>query len=536
MQNYNINYEGLKINAWPFKEAQKLLKRLNYKTPSKGYILFETGYGPSGMPHIGTFGEVARTVMVMKALNTIAPHIPLKLFAYSDDLDGLRKVPDNVPNPEKLKEYIGFPLSKIPDPFGKFESYAAYMNNKLKQFLDHFGFEYELHSASTHYNEGKYNEILKKTLQNTEKILQIMLPSLGEERQKNYHPFLPISQKTGQFCFDGVKSYNTEEGTICFINNLGEEENINIYNGNCKLQWKIDWAMRWAALGVDYEMHGKDLTPTAVLSAQICKILGSIPPQLYVYELFTDELGQKISKSKGNGVSIDEWLRYGTEESLALFMYDNPHSSKRLFLRNIPKYIDEYINHAKNFSQLDYTQQPELQFNNPVFYLPVQTRKISTNFKVDFGLITNLASVCNSTDPNILIEYVKKYQPNLTTDEEALVSELVNKALNFYQDFIAPNKKYLSTNENHKNQLQQLHTQLQDFFKINQYASEEEIQNQFYAIAKNIGYDKSNMKEWFLMLYQILFGQDHGPKFGSFIKIFGKDNFLELIKNQLHNN
>jgi lysyl-tRNA synthetase class 1 len=538
MQENHDNFKNLKITTWAFKEAQKLLKRLNFVPPEKGYVLFETGYGPSGLPHLGTFAEVARTCAVMKAFKILAPEIPIKLFVFSDDLDGIRKVPSNIPNQEMVSNYIGFPLSKIPDPYEEFDSYAEYMNNKLQEFLNEFGFEFEFKSASKCYFGGEFNEILKKTLDNIEAILDVMLPSLGDERRKTYNPFLPISKKTGRFCFDGVKSWNKEKATITFMNDLDEEEEISIYDGNCKLQWKVDWAGRWAGLEVDYEMHGKDLTPTSVLSSRICKILGKIPPQIYVYEFFTDECNQKISKSKGNGVSIEQWLHYGTKESLALFIFENPGSAKKLFLRLIPKFIDDHILLSKKFEEALQASNLEMQMNNPIFYMPFKSRKISLDFRLDFSLIMNVVSICCSDskkNSDLIFGYLQKYQKNLNEDERDLVFELIDKAFNFYNDFILPEKKYLELDLNGRCKLQKLHDDLIQFFQENEIeeTGDEKIQNHFYEIARSLGYEKSNMKEWFLFLYESLFGEKKGPRFGSFIKILGVKKFLEIIAQKL---
>ena len=519
------------IIAWPFLEAKKLLDLHNWKAPDKGYLLFETGYGPSGLPHIGTFGEVARTVMVMNAVKLLHSTIPLKLIVFSDDLDGLRKVPDNIPNGEDFVKYIGTPVSRIPDPFGQFESYAAYMNNNLKEFLDSFGFEYELQSSSKRYESGHFNDILYKTLEQTESILKIMLPTLGQERRANYHPFLPISQKTGKFAFGGVKSYDVSAKTITFDNDLNEEETISIENGTCKLQWKVDWAMRWAALNVDYEMHGMDLIPTVVLSKQICKLIGGgNGPLTYTYELFCDELGQKISKSKGNGVSVQDWMSFGTLESIALFMYDSPSRTKKLYLKIIPKYVDDYIKCSKHLNHDENNKADKsLIWNNPAFHIPLKKRILSENFKIDFSLIMHLASVCNPDGGKILLDYVKKYQNDLTPDEESLVDELIEKALNFYNKMIKPFKKYHQCSEEEIGYFRILTSELEKFFTENVSANEEEIQNKIYSIAKEIGYTKANMRDWFKLLYGKLFGQESGPRMGSFINMYGKENFIKLL-------
>jgi lysyl-tRNA synthetase class 1 len=536
----NFNYEKIKnkILAWPFKEAEKILQKIGNKIPEKGYVLFETGYGPSGLPHIGTFGEVTRTIMVMNALKILNPSIPTKIFVYSDDMDGLRKVPENVPNSESLKNEIGKPLTSIPDPFGQFESYAYFMNNKLKTFLDHFGFYYEFQSSTKHYKSGKYNNMLHKVIENEKQILNVMQPSLGEERSANYHPMLPINPKTGKFIFDGVISCDAVNDTITFKDENGEIQTISALDGNVKLQWKIDWAMRWAALGVDYEMHGKDLTPTAILSTQICKILGLEPPILYVYEMFTDEHGQKISKSKGNGVSMDDWLEFGTLESIALFMYEHPERSKKLYFGTIPENVDKYLKYAKELSLIHIDENSDEEtlakyYNNPAFHIPLARRLVSENFHIDFSLILNLASACNPENPQILLDYISKYQANLTNDEKSIVNELVEKALNYYNKLIKPNKKFPELDDDSIRKLEGLKAEIEQLFVTNSKKEDSEIQQCIFDTAKKLGYEKSTMKDWFKFLYLNLFGQESGPKFGSFVNIYGWENFVKLIEKRI---
>ena len=535
-----MNYKIIKdkILSWPFKEAEKILKKINNKTPEKGYVLFETGYGPSGLPHIGTFGEVARTVMVMNALKIINPEIPMKLFVYSDDMDGLRKIPDNIPNPDTLKDKIGMPLTEIPDPLGAFESYAHYMNNKLKTFLNHFGFEYEFQSSTEHYKAGKYNEMMHKVIENCDKILDIMRPSLKSERCATYHPMLPINPKTGKFIFDGKISCDPANNTITFKDECGAVQTISALNGNVKLQWKIDWAMRWAALGVDYEMHGKDLTPTVVLSTQICQILGSEPPILYVYEMFTDENGQKISKSKGNGVSIDEWFEFGTLESIALFMYEHPERSKKLYFGMVPENVDKYLKYAKELKPITQNSSDEeliAHYNNPAFHIPLKKRFVSENFHIDFSLILNLASACNPENPKILLDYISKYQAELTDDEKSIVDELIEKALNYYNKFIKPNKNFPDITDESKQKLEILKNSIAEICQDESKKSDSELQQCIFDTAKKLGYEKSTMKDWFKFLYSNLFGQNSGPKFGSFINIYGWRNFVKLINEKIEN-
>ncbi len=533
----NIDYASVreKVIAWPFKEAERVLKRVKNSTPQKGYVLFETGYGPSGLPHIGTFGEVARTVMVMNALRIIAPSIPMKLIVYSDDMDGLRKIPGNIPNGEQFQSMIGKPVSAIPDPFGEFDSYALYMNNKLRSFLDYFGFEYELYSATENYRAGKYNAMMLNVVRNCDEILRVMKPTLGEERGANYHPILPICQKTGKYVFDGVISCDDDAGTITFKDEFGDIQTISLFDGNAKLQWKIEWAMRWAALGVDYEMHGKDLTPSAVLSSQICKILGAEPPILYVYEMFTDEEGKKISKSKGNGVSVEDWLKFGSLESIALFMYEHPERAKKLHFTTILDNVDKYIKYAKDLKGLEDCQTEE-EFigvlNNPAFHIPLKKRSISKDFYVDFNLILNLASACNPDSSDVLFDYISRYQKSFTEDEKSIIEELIEKALNYYNVFVKPSKQFPSLSDEAKERL----VALRNSISVLSSESEEGIfQQNILDVGKKFGYDKSTMRDWFKFLYQNLFGRDSGPKFGSFIKIYGCKNFVKMIDDRLCN-
>jgi lysyl-tRNA synthetase class 1 len=527
--------DAKKLIAWPFKEARRILEKINYKNPEKGYILFETGYGPSGLPHIGTFGEVTRTVMVINAIKTLAPEIKTRLFVYSDDLDGLKKVPENVLNPEIVREHIGKPLSAIPDPHGEAKSYAAYMNGKLNDFLHGFGFDYEFKSSTDYYKSGEYNNMMHLVAVHYNEILDVMRPTLQEERRVTYSPILPICPKTGRFVFDGVISCDPSNDTVTYKDENGEIQTLSILNGNCKLQWKADWAMRWAHHGVDYEMFGKDIQPSADLSSQICKILGKEPPMQFRYELFVDEKGQKISKSKGNGVSVDDWLKYGTLESLLLFMYEKPETCKKLYLGLIPKEVDSYIKYSQRFKEGEnLTEEEELaNLNNPIFHIPLKKRKISSNFKIDFNLIMNLASCCNPENSQILFGYINRHQNSLTNDEKNLVSELVEKALNFYNDFIKNNRAFPEMNDDSKNKLSVLKNSLEKFIKENPNPTEDEWQNCIYAIGHELSYDKTTMKSWFKFLYENLFGQESGPRFGSFITIYGIENFLKLIESRI---
>ena len=520
----NINIEkALASNAWPFKEAVALAKRFENRLPEKGYVLFETGYGPSGLPHIGTFGEVFRTTMVRQAFESISD-IPTRLFAFSDDMDGLRKVPGNIPNQDMVAKHLGKPLTSIPDPFGTHESFGAHMNNRLKQFLDDYGFDYEFKSSTECYASGMFDKTLLKVLENYDRIMQIMLPTLGKERQATYSPFLPVCPKTGQVLQAPVIAHNAEEGTITYRNDDGEEIETLVTGGRCKLQWKPDWGMRWAALSVDYEMYGKDLIPSAKLSAKICSAIGGIPPAGFFYELFLDENGAKISKSRGNGISIDEWLRYGTPESLSLFMFNSPRKAKRLYFDVIPKHVDEYLTHLSKVEG----QEEEKKYANPVWHIH-NGNPPQHNIPLNFGLLLNLASACNPENKSVLWGFITRYASEATPENTPLLDKLVDYAIAYYDDFVKPTKNYRIPTEVEHRAMEALAAKLES---LPENATAEEIQNEVYAIGKTHGF--ANLRDWFKALYEVLLGQAQGPRMGSFIVLYGKNETISLIDEALN--
>ena len=509
--------------SWPFVEARALRDRLVHAKSKAGMIkekpvLFETGYGPSGLPHIGTFGEVFRTTLVQFAFTVLTKKFT-KLICFSDDMDGFRKVPDNVPNSDILKKFIDHPLSKVPDPFEKYDSFGNFNNAKLREFLDKFNFQYDFVSATDCYKSGKFDEALKKVLFNYEKIKNIILPTLGKERQATYSPFLPICPKTGMVLQVNITSINTKNFTISY---MSPDDNISttvsVLGGNCKLQWKCDWAMRWFALGVDYEMAGKDLSESVILSSKILRILNGIPPSGFSYELFLDSNGEKISKSRGNGLSIDEWLRYGTPESLSLFMYMNPKRAKKLYFDIIPKTTDEYFSHLKKYHEQDI----EHQIENPVWFLH-QSLPPKIDFPLTFTLLLNLASVCHAEDTNIVWSYISNYAPELKKNKE--LDSLVKLAVNYYNDKIAPIKNYRLPSEIEKNGIVQL---INGLSNIDDKASADEIQSLVFSVGKSIGYE--NLREWFKGLYETILGQTNGPRMGSFIKLYGINSTKILLE------
>lgn len=516
----------LSTKSWAFEEARRILQKINGKTPEKGYVLFETGYGPSGLPHIGTFGEVVRTSFVRYAFSCIAPNIPTKMFCVSDDIDGLRKVPDNLPNQDMLRENLGKPLTAVPDPFETHESFGHHMNARLRAFLDSFGFEYDFISATEKYQSGAFDATMLKVLDKYEALMDLMLPTLGQERQDTYSPFMPIDKETGVVIDKGVKSVNKEKGTVIYVDSNGVEKEVPVTGGNCKLQWKIDFGARWASLGVDYEIYGKDHNPNEKIYRGVCKILGGIPPVNFTYEMFLSDSGEKISKSKGNGISVEDWLKYAPQESIALFMYQKPKTAKRLYFDVIPKAMDEYLSFARSFKD----QDEVAQLNNPAFHIHA-SKVPETNFNLTYSLLLNLASACNPESDDVLWGFISKYQAGLTKENSPLLSKMVSNAINYYNDFIKSGKKYRAASAEEAMALNELLALIQNV------SAEQEndgayLQNLVFEVGKNHGYEKK-MREWFLVLYQVLLGQDQGPRMGSFIALFGIENFIKLVQEKL---
>ena len=508
--------------AWPFQEARSLLKRVNGKTPEKGHVLFETGYGPSGLPHIGTFGEVARTSMVRRAFQELCD-IPTRLVAFSDDMDGLRKVPDNVPNHEMLHQYLEMPLTKVPDPFGTHESFGAHNNARLQAFLDQFGFDYEFVSSTECYQSGRFDDALMAVLREYDKVMGVILPTLGAERQATYSPFLPVCPDTGRVLQVPIIARDLDAGTVVYENETGTKVEVPVTGGHCKLQWKADWAMRWFALDVDYEMSGKDLIESVRLSSKICRILGARPPESFTYELFLDENGEKISKSRGNGLTIDEWLRYAAPESLSLYMFQQPRRAKRLYFDVIPRAADDYLRFLDSFSDQDTAEQ----LNNPVWHIHGGIPP-EEDVPLTFGLLMNLAGACHSEDPAVLWGFISRYAPGAAPENHPMLDALVGYAINYYRDFVKPHKTYRQPSDQERAAMEDL---LAALGKMAADLPGTEIQNQVYEIGKN--HDFENLRDWFKALYEVLFGQSQGPRFGSFAALYGVEATAALVRRAL---
>jgi lysyl-tRNA synthetase class 1 len=513
-------------NAWPFQEARRLIERIK-KLPEDKTIIFETGYGPSGLPHIGTFCEVFRTNLVRKAF-TLITNRPSKLICFSDDMDGLRKVPTNVPNQETMSKFIGQPLTQVPDPFDTHNSFGEHNNSRLRSFLDSFDFEYEFLSATECYKSGTFDKTLLKVLEKYDEIKNTVMPTLGEERRKTYSPFLPICKNTGKVLEVSIIETDQKNGTVSYLDPINQEKiTVPVTGGSCKLQWKCDWAMRWSALGVDYEMAGKDLIDSVTLSSKINRKIDSIPPEGFNYELFLDENGEKISKSKGNGLTIEEWLKYGPQESLSYFMYGNPKRAKKLYFDVIPKSVDEYIKHLQSFGN----QVDKDRINNPILYVHnAEPQKIPNNESpLTFSLLLNLASVCHAEGPEILWGYIDKYAPGISHSNNKFLEKLVSFAVIYYNDMIKPNKAYRSPNEKEQNALMQL---IEGLKTLSEDSLSDEIQKLVFLIGKENEYE--NLRDWFKSLYEILLGQSDGPRMGSFISLYGISETVDLIQNAIN--
>ncbi|GAB1717839.1 MAG: lysyl-tRNA synthetase [Nitrobacter sp.] len=522
-------------SAWPFEQAKKIVARL--RTAPKDEVLFETGYGPSGLPHIGTFGEVARTTMVRHAFRVLTEdRIKTRLLAFSDDMDGLRKVPDNVPNKDLLARDLGKPLTKVRDPFGTHDSFGEHNNARLRAFLDTFGFDYEFASSTAYYTSGRFDAALLKVLENIDRVMAIMLPSLREERAASYSPFLPICPRTGVVLQVPIVAHDAKAGTVSYDDpETNERVTVPVTGGHCKLQWKPDWAMRWTALGVDYEMAGKDLIDSVKLSGRICSALGGTPPEGFNYELFLDDKGQKISKSKGNGLTIDEWLRYASPESLSLFMYREPKSAKRLYFDVIPRNVDDYQQFLEGYPRQDARQQ----LANPVWHIHAGLPP-AADMPVTFQLLLTLVSSSNAENAETLWGFIGRYRPGVTPQTHPKLDALVGYAINYYRDFVAPAKTFRKPTESERAALQDLRDALS---QLPADASAEDIQNAVYEIGRRepfLNHKKLARDgrpgvalDWFNMLYQVLLGQEKGPRFGSFVAIYGLPNAIAMIDGAL---
>lgn len=508
--------------AWPFEEARKLVARL--KRTGKTEALFETGYGPSGLPHIGTFGEVARTTMVRTAFRLLTrDEIPTRLLCFSDDMDGMRKIPENVPDRAALEPYLQMPLTAVPNPFGgDFPSFGDHNNTMLRRFLDTFGFNYEFASATEYYKSGKFDAVLLRAVERYDDIMAVMLPTLGPDRQATYSPFLPISPQSGRVLYVPMLAVDAKAGTVTFADEDGTETTLPVTGGHVKLQWKPDFGMRWAALGVDFEMFGKDHQTNAPIYDRICKILGGEAPEHYVYELFLDDNGQKISKSKGNGLTIDEWLAYASPESLALYMFQKPRVAKRLYFDVIPRAVDEYYQYVAGYG----TQDTSARLENPAFHIHFG-HPPKMEMPVTFSLLLNLVSAANAHDTSVLWGYLTRRMPGVTKATNPELDRLATYAVRYFNDKVKPTKVFRAPSDRERAALQDLADQLAGKDNLDA----KELQDIVYAVGNTHQFDP--LKDWFGAIYQVLLGADQGPRFGSFVALYGVAETRQLIADAL---
>jgi len=514
--------------AWPFEQARLVKKRVEESGRRDDAVIFETGYGPSGLPHIGTFGEVARTAMVRHAFHVLTEdRYPTKLITFSDDMDGMRKVPANLPNQDMLAEHLGKPLADVPDPFGTHKGFAQHNNARLRSFLDSFGFEYEFYSATQQYRSGAFDEVLIRTLEKFDDIMKVMLPTLRVERQATYSPFLPISPTTGRVLYVPMKATDPKAGAITFEDEDGTDVTLPVTGGNTKLQWKPDFGMRWAALGVDFEMFGKDHRANAPIYSRICRILGVEPPVQYVYELFLDDRGEKISKSKGNGLTVEEWLRYAPQESLAMYMFQKPRTAKRLCFDVIPKAVDEYRRHLRAYPG----QEPAMRLENPAYHIHAGELP-AAGAGISFSLLLNLASAANASDKQTLWGFIAKYAPDIHPDSDPFLDRLAGFAVTYYKEQVRPGKTYRAPSDMERAAMEDLLARLKAMDPAEHDA--ELIQTEVYAAGRSQAFN--TLRDWFKALYEVLLGQSQGPRFGGLAALYGLPGTIRLIERALARN
>ncbi len=513
---------ALASKAWPFEVARAILKRYPDGPPEKGHVLFETGYGPSGLPHIGTFGEVLRTTMVRRAFELMSD-IPTRLICFSDDLDGMRKVPENVPDPASLAQHLQKPLTSVPDPFGTHASFGDHNNAMLRRFLDTFGFEYEFISATEFYRSGRFDPVLLRAAERYDALMMVMLKTLRDERRQTYSIFLPIHPETGRVLYVPMKHVDGTKGEVTFDDEEGREWTLPVTGGHVKLQWKPDFGARWAALGVDFEMYGKDHSTNTPVYDSICKILGARAPEHYTYELFLDENAEKISKSKGNGLTIDEWLAYAPTESLSHFMFAKPKTAKRLYFDVIPKAVDEYHQQLAAFEK----QDPVQRLANPVWHIH-RGQPPASDMVVSFSMLLNLASAAHAEDTETLWGFIRRYAPDAAPETHPQLDQAARGAVRYYQDFVRPSKTFRAPTQTESAAMRDLADQL------GAHGGEtdpEALQSIVFAVGREHGFEP--LRAWFTALYEVLLGQSQGPRFGGFIALYGVEETIRLIEDGL---
>ena len=528
-----MNPIATEAKSWPFEQARALLRALIAKRLHADVkvahehlragriaevvallgtapVVFETGYGPSGPPHIGTFAEVVRTSWVRRAFEELTGMSTL-LVAFSDDYDGFRRVPDGMP--DSMNEHLGYALTTVPDPFGEHQSFGDRNNALLRGFLDRFHFtDIDFVSSTESYQSGVFDETLLKVWDNYQAIMDVMIPTLGAERAATYSPFMPLDA-LGRVLQVPVR-LGQERGTIVYESPTGTVLS-RVTGGEAKLQWKIDWAMRWAALGIDYEMHGKDLIESQQISSKVCRILGVEPPLTYFYELFLDAEGQKISKSKGNGLSMEDFLSYTIPPALEHFMFGSPRSASRLHHGVIGRSTDDYLKALKAYPALGDRQR----LDSPVWHIhrgnpPIHETDIS------YGLLINLATVTAAPSGDVLTRHMGGLD-DLSESDSVLVQSMIDGAVAYVGDHVE--RSVRSPTPMEETALSDLATRLEAMEDV----SAEDYQTVVYQVGKDHGFDP--LRSWFQCLYEVLLGSSDGPRFGNFIAAYGRRETIDLI-------
>ena len=513
--------------SWPFQEAAQIVKQR--RPDGERPVLFETGFGPSGLPHIGTFAEVARTTWVRRAFEH-QTGIPTRLLAFSDDMDGLRKVPLNLPQPEMLETHLGKPLHVIPDPFGEQDSFSGYMNHKLRQFLDTYHFDYEFQSSSEAYKRGDFDKGLQILLDKVEEVRQLIVPTLGEDKRAAWSPFFPVCPECGSVYSTRVTGYHPERQSLDFIcdgevgsaRGCGADGELSVLGGRVKLGWKVDWALRWFTYEVDYEMYGKDLIDSAKLSGRIVRLMGKQPPVGLTYELFLDEEGKKISKSVGKGLTVDAWVQYAPIESLLYYIYQNPKRARRLFWDVVPKCVDDYLDALRRYPDIEEGKRPE----QDIWHTGDRGSAVPEyGAQENFSTVNNLIAALGSDSVELLVDYLERYDERASSYPQVMQS-LVEKGHNYYRDFVLPNKKAREPSDEERALLAKVAERLGAANGV----TEDELQGIPFDIAREAGVEPRAL---FSMFYQVVLGQERGPRFGSFVKLVGKERVLEMLREKL---
>ena len=441
-------------------------------------------------------------------------------------MDGLRKVPLNMPNADMLAENLGKPLNTIPDPYGCCDSFSGHMNTKLQKFLDSYGFDYEFQSSSEAYRRGDFNEGLAILLEKVEEVRELILPTLREKNRNGWSPFFPICTECGSVNATHVTVYHKDRHTVEFnckgddgegAQGCGHSGEVSVLGGAVKVGWKVDWALRWFSYDVDYEMYGKDLIDSVRLSGRIVRVMGKQPPVGLRYELFLDEEGRKISKSVGKGLTVDTWVDYAPVESLLYYIYQNPRRAKRLHWGVVPRCVDDYLDALREYDTVSEEERPE----NCLWHLFSGGDVPRYGGKINFSEVSNLIAALGSDSAELLVDYVRRYDSEAANYPNVL-NALVEKGLAYYRDRVLPDKEYRTPSDDERALLGRLRDHLAEC----ENGDETTLQAIPFDVAREVGVKP---KDLFRTVYEVLLGQERGPRFGSFVMLVGKDRVVEML-------